>query len=106
MPDLSVVFSALGNPARLSIVDHLRRRGEQPVAALKARSGLSGPALSRHLKRLREAGVLQVRGDAQQRLYSIRPKALRALADWAEDRPQSRGSGLDRLDALLKKARR
>jgi DNA-binding transcriptional ArsR family regulator len=74
-------FEVLAEPNRRRILDLLRGT-EQPVGELVSQLGLSQPAVSKHLRVLREAGVVQVRGDAQRRLYSVRPEPLRAIDEW------------------------
>lgn len=74
-------FEVLAEPNRRLILD-LLRGSERPVGELVSQLGLSQPAVSKHLRVLREAGVVQVRGDAQRRLYSVRPEPLRAIDEW------------------------
>ncbi len=75
--------------------------GELPAGALVEEAGISAPAMSRHLKVLREAGVLQQRADGTRRLYSVNPQAMRAVADWTMDHRAFWEASLDRLDAML-----
>jgi DNA-binding transcriptional ArsR family regulator len=62
---------------------------------------LSQPAVSKHLRILREAGLVQVRGDAQRRLYRVRPEPLRALDSWLAPYRRMWSSRLDDLEAHL-----
>ena len=101
MTRLTQTFSALADPTRLAVVEQLMRDGELPVAALEPKSGISAPALSRHLKVLRAAGLIQQRAQGTQRLYSVRPEALRGIANWTLDHRAFWEAGLDRLDAML-----
>src|SRR5689334_23177163 len=100
--ELSSTFTALGNPTRLLIVERLLRDGELSAGDL-ARPEISAPAMSHHFKVLREAGILAQRVDAQRRLYSVRPEALKALGDWALTYREFWEGGLDRLDRALKR---
>jgi DNA-binding transcriptional ArsR family regulator len=76
-----VVFDVLAEPNRRRILD-LLAVGEQPVGELVERLELSQPAVSKHLRILREAGLVEVRRDAQRRLYSVRPEPLQAIDEW------------------------
>jgi DNA-binding transcriptional ArsR family regulator len=76
-----VALQVLGEPRRLQILD-LLRDGELPVGELVDRLDLSQPAVSKHLRALKDAGLVEVRPDAQRRLYSIRPEPLAQLDDW------------------------
>lgn len=101
MPDLPETFAALGDPTRLAIVERLLARGELPAGALLDVAPLSPPAISRHLKVLRTAGVVRRRVDAQRRLYSVSPEALGAIASWALDRREFWEGSLTRLAQAL-----
>lgn len=105
MPPLPDTFAALGDPTRFAIVERLLKDGELPAGTLHDVADLSAPAMSRHLKVLRTAGVLRQRIDKQRRLYSIEPEALQAISDWAISYRQFWQQGFDRLDAALKKDR-
>ena len=101
MADLIKSFSALGDPTRLSIVEQLMQNGELPAGDLVAGSGMTAPAISRHLKILRQAGLVTQRADGTRRLYSVRGEGLRIIADWTISRRKIWESGLDRLDAAI-----
>ena len=75
--------------------------GELPAGALVDTAKMSAPAVSRHLKVLREAGLIRQRVDGTRRLYSVEPEALRAVADWTMDHRAFWEAGLDRLEAHL-----
>ena len=75
------LFEALAEPARREILN-LLRRGEQPAGALVAALGLPQPSVSKHLKTLREAGLVHVRGDGPRRFYSLDPAPLAELDAW------------------------
>jgi len=82
------------------ILDELRN-GEQPVSALVEKLEMSQPAVSKHLRVLRDAGLVSVRPDGQRRLYSVRPNPLMELDDWLEPYRQMWTNSLDRLEAHL-----
>jgi DNA-binding transcriptional ArsR family regulator len=76
-------FSALAEPSRLAIVD-LLRAGAQPVGAIGERLRLSQPQVSKHLRVLRDAGLVEAHPRAQQRLYALRREPLLDLDAWLE----------------------
>jgi DNA-binding transcriptional ArsR family regulator len=79
----AAALQALGEPRRVEILD-LLRDGEQPVGHLVERLNLSQPAVSKHLRVLRQAGLVASRVDAQRRLYRVCPEPLNELDDWLE----------------------
>lgn len=101
MPALTPIFSALSDETRLSLVEHLMRHGEAPAGTLTEVAGLSAPAVSRHLKVLREAGLVNQRVDGTHRYYTVRPEAMRTISDWTLDHRAFWSASLDRLDTLL-----
>lgn len=83
---LSAEMSAVhvvAEPNRRRILDLLGTT-ERPVGELVEQLELSQPAVSKHLRILREAGLVEMRGDAQRRLYRVRPEPLRAIEEWLE----------------------
>jgi DNA-binding transcriptional ArsR family regulator len=74
-------LEVLAEPSRRRILD-LLRVGERPVGELVALMTLSQPAVSKHLRVLKDAGLVDVRPDAQRRLYRIRPEPLAELDEW------------------------
>jgi DNA-binding transcriptional ArsR family regulator len=89
-------LAALGDPTRRAILE-LLAGGEQDAGSIAARFPVSRPAVSRHLRVLREAGLVRVRPDAQRRLYSLDPAPLAELDAWLD---RYRGFWANRLDAL------
>jgi DNA-binding transcriptional ArsR family regulator len=89
-------FDVLAEPTRRRILDLLLDR-ERPVGELVKKLKLSQPGVSKHLRVLREAGLVSVRNDAQRRIYEIRPEPLEEIAEWLEP---YRRRWADRLDAL------
>jgi DNA-binding transcriptional ArsR family regulator len=90
------VFEVIAEPRRRQILDLLRER-ERPVGELVEALGLSQPGVSKHLRVLREAGLVDVTTDAQRRLYRIRPEPLMEIDEWLLP---YRTAWRDRLDAL------
>lgn len=97
-------FQALAEPNRQVILDFLRD-GERPVSELVERLDLSQPAVSKHLKVLREAGMVEVRADAQRRLYRIKPEPLAELDEWLAGYRGLWSKSLDLLEEHLDKRR-
>jgi DNA-binding transcriptional ArsR family regulator len=93
-------FEVLAEPSRRDILE-LLRSGERPVGDLVEHLTLSQPAVSKHLRVLRDAGFVDVRADAQRRLYRISPKPLEELSDWLEPYRQFWTVHLDRLETHL-----
>lgn len=89
-------FAVLAEPTRRHILDLLRER-PRPVGDLVTALGLSQPGTSKHLKVLRDAGLVRSRTDAQRRVYEVRTEPLAEIADWLEP---YRRMWSDRLDAL------
>jgi DNA-binding transcriptional ArsR family regulator len=96
----SATIEVLGEPRRRQILDALRG-GEQPVQALARQLGLSQPAVSKHLRVLRDAGLVAVRPDAQRRLYRLSPEPLIELDQWLEPYRQLWRASLDKLESHL-----
>jgi DNA-binding transcriptional ArsR family regulator len=93
-------FAVLAEPTRRTILDLLRDE-ERPVGDLVDRLALSQPAVSKHLRVLREAGLVDVRVDAQRRLYRVRPEPLAEIDAWLEPYRQLWGRSLDALGRHL-----
>src|ERR687887_322724 len=93
---MSNAFAVLAEPNRRRILDLLRER-ERPVGELVEALSVSQPAVSKHLKVLREAGVVDARVDGQRRVYRVRPEPLREVDAWLEP---YRTLWNERLDAL------
>jgi DNA-binding transcriptional ArsR family regulator len=91
-------FEAIAEPNRRAILE-LLRGGEMPAGDLVEATGLSQPGVSKHLKLLREAGLVSVRPDGQRRLYRLEAGQLAALDAWLTP---FRAFWADRLDALEK----
>lgn len=101
MNTLLAAFSALSDPTRFTIVEQLMDSGELPAGDLIEGKGISGAAISRHLKVLREAGLVQQRVNGTRRIYSVRPEGLRAIAEWTISKRQFWEASLDRLGDIL-----
>jgi len=94
------VLEAISDPTRRRILDAVRR-GEQSVTELVEAVGMHQPGVSRHLRVLREAGLVEVRRDAQRRLYRLRAEPLRELDEWLEPYRAELAGRLDSLERHL-----
>jgi DNA-binding transcriptional ArsR family regulator len=74
-------FSALADPTRRAVLD-LLRRGSQPAGQIAAAFPLSRPAISKHLRLLRKAHLVQERREGRHRLYQLNPEPLKAVDSW------------------------
>ena len=93
-------FAALADPVRRQIVGMLAER-ERTAGEIADRFDITRPAISRHLKILREAGLAKVRGDAQRRIYALQPAKLGELERWAADQRRVWEGRFDRLGERL-----
>jgi DNA-binding transcriptional ArsR family regulator len=93
-------FEVLAEPNRRRILDLLRVE-ERPVGDLVHELSVSQPAVSKHLRILREAGLVAVRPEAQRRLYRVRIEPLRALDEWLEPYRKLWSHHLDELERHL-----
>ena len=89
-------YAALSEPHRRQILD-LLRGGERPVGELVAHVGISQPGVSKHLRVLRDAGLVDVRRDGRRRLYALKAEPLVEVDQWLEP---YRAYWSNRLDAL------
>ena len=96
------VLEAIVEPTRRRILDAVRTE-ERSVTELVELLGISQPGVSRHLRILRDAGLVTVRSDAQRRLYSLRSEPLRELDDWLEPYRTEWSTRLDALSRHLKR---
>lgn len=97
MPALPDTFAALGNATRFAIVERLLKEGELPAGDILDIGDMSAPAISRHIKVLREAGVISQRIDKQRRIYSVKPEVVQAISTWTLSYRDFWEQGLDRL---------
>ena len=93
-------FAALGEPNRFRIVE-LLRTGARSVNEIGERLQLNQPQVSKHLRVLKEAGLVDVEALAQQRLYELRAQPLRKLHGWLERYRQLWDARFDELDELI-----
>ena len=99
MPEADV-FEILADPTRRSLIKALRD-GERSVSELVDEVSIDQPGVSKQLRRLHEAGFVDVRPDGQKRLYSLRPEPFRELEEWMQDYRRLWDARLDKLAAHL-----
>ncbi len=93
-------FNAVAEPRRRQILD-LRAAGERPVNDLVMLLDMAQPLVSKHLRVLREVGLVQVRDEGRQRLYRLDGRPLKEIHDWVATYQQSWAARFDRLDVVL-----
>lgn len=101
MSHVSSIFAALSDPYRFEIIETLMREGETPAGSISARFDISGPAVSRHLSVLHDAGLVNRKVAGKQRLYSVCPGAIRKISDWTMDHRSFWEASMDRIEAAL-----
>lgn len=94
------MFKALAEPSRLQIVDLLLSE-PLPVGSVAERLGIRQPQASKHLRALTAVGLLEVRHDAQRRIYALRGQAFRELDQWLERYRSLFEEQFERLDGVL-----
>ena len=98
-------FNAVAEPRRREILDQLAD-GERSVNELVGLLGLAQPQVSKHLRVLREVGVVGVREDGRQRLYSVNAWVLKPIHDWVSGYERMWSERFTALDAVLDKLKR
>ena len=93
-------FNAVAEPRRRQILDVLAD-GERPVNDLVEQLGLAQPLVSKHLRVLREVGLVDVRDEGRQRIYRLNGHSLKPIHDWVKSYEQAWTERFDRLDVVL-----
>lgn len=96
----SDAFNAVAEPRRREILD-LLARGELAVNDIVERLGIAQPLVSKHLRVLREVGLVDVREEGRRRLYRLDPVPLKPIHDWVRGFEQLWSERFDRLDVVL-----
>jgi DNA-binding transcriptional ArsR family regulator len=97
---LDDVLAALADPTRRAIVERLLAQGELTVGDVAEPFRISAPAISRHLRVLERAGLIERRIERQWRVVRVRPDALRTVESWLSRQRKHWTAALDRLEAL------
>ncbi len=100
-PTTADAFNAVAEPQRRRIIDYLAS-GERSVNDIAAALDMRQPQVSKHLRVLREVGLVSVRGRGQQRLYSLNSEALRPIYEWVSPYERAWHERVERLDELLR----
>ena len=93
-------FNAVAEPRRRQILDALAS-GERPVNDLVARIGLAQPLVSKHLRVLREVGLVDVRDEGRRRIYRLNGRSLKPIHDWVTTFERSWEERFEQLDVVL-----
>jgi DNA-binding transcriptional ArsR family regulator len=101
----ATTFELVAEPTRRRILDLLRERA-RPVGELVKLLGLSQPGVSKHLRLLREAGLVRVRREGQRRWYELDPEPLAEVDEWLEPYRELWEDRLDRLERHLEETRK
>lgn len=96
-------LSALADPTRRRIVEMLAQ-GSLSSGEISGRFAVSAPAISQHLKALRQARLVRVRADAQRRIYELDPEGVQQLSDWVQSIQAFWAPRLDRLESALRQS--
>ena len=94
------MFNAVAEPRRREILDVLSA-GERPVNDLVVQLGLGQPQVSKHLKVLREVGLVDVRDEGRRRVYRVNGHGLKPIHDWVSNYERAWSERFDALDAVL-----
>lgn len=100
------MYSALAEPTRRTILEMLAAKGQLSASDIYDKFNVSHPAISQHLKILRDTNLVHVEKKAQQRLYHINPDALSQIEDWLHRLQKKWDEQFDRLDILLEKEKK
>jgi DNA-binding transcriptional ArsR family regulator len=101
LSQLTDTFAALGEETRFAIVERLLKEGELSAGDLREGMAISPPAISRHLKVLRHAGIIERRVERQKRIYSVRPQAVELISSWTISHREFWQASMDRLERAL-----
>ena len=105
LPTTSDVFNAVAEPQRRDILD-LLATGERSVNQIVAALGMRQPQVSKHLRVLKEVGLVSVREAGQQRLYRLNGQSLKPIHDWVKPFEHMWNERLDRLAGYLEEMKR
>ena len=95
------LFDALSDPTRRTIIDLLATQGQMTASDIYQSFQMTNPAVSQHLKILREAGLVKIEKDAQKHIYSLNPEKIRDLEDWVKRTLHLSEKRFERLDRVL-----
>jgi len=96
------IFYALAEPTRRKILELLASKGQLSATEIYDNFAMSHPAVSQHLKVLREASLVKMEKRAQQHIYRVNPEAMSEVEDWAKQLTQLWNERFDALEELVK----
>ena len=96
-----MTLTALADPTRFRIVEMLAANGSLAVGEIRKEFKISPPAVSQHLKVLKDAKLVMVKANAQQRIYTLNPSGIIEIEDWLSKMRRMWEKRFDALDALL-----
>ena len=94
-------YFALAEPTRREIIELLARKGELPASDIYRKFKVSAPAISQHLKVLKEANLVKIKKQAQKRIYHINPKPMIEMENWIQKMTKQWNQKLDALEELI-----
>ena len=97
-------FNAVAEPRRRQILD-LLAQGERPVNDLVERLRVAQPVVSKHLRVLRQVGLVEARDEGRQRIYSLNGQRLKPIHDWVQSYERTWSERFDRLESVVKELR-
>jgi DNA-binding transcriptional ArsR family regulator len=100
------IFDALADPTRRSILQMLASRGEMSATEISEQFKVSPPAVSQHLKVLREAELVHMEKRAQRRIYTINPQGIHEVEEWTRQVIEMWNRRFDALDKLLQEQKK
>jgi DNA-binding transcriptional ArsR family regulator len=100
--ELTLIMKTLADPTRRAVYEAIAQTGEMTVAALTRGSHVSQPAISQHMRALREAGLVAERRSGRRTFYRAEPKALEPLIDWIGFYGRFWRERFDKIEQLLK----
>ncbi len=100
------IFTALAEPTRRIIIEMLAERGELSATDISDKFDSSPPAISQHLKVLRDTKLVRVEKRSRQRIYQINPRAMNEFEQWVKHTTELWNHRLDKLDKVLQKEKK
>jgi len=95
------LFNAIAEPTRRNIIELLASNGELSATTISDNFDVSAPAISQHLKILREANLVRIEKRAQQRIYQINPDAMSEIGEWVQKTTEQWNARFNILDKIL-----
>src|SRR5713226_7398728 len=100
------LFYALAEPTRLNIIELLASNGQLSATDISDKFAVSAPAISQHLRVLREANFVRVEKRAQQRIYHINPDAMSEIGQWVQKMTKHYKASYDAMDKIMEEEKK